>query len=203
MRLVPDDAFTADVRRGCRDADGVVAVHGDPLGCGCILAKKSLLANASEGSNAESVGGHHGIQEAGGREGEDRLPGGSANGVPSAGLIGVSNSEACRRLGVNRWTGTRSRVSRTMVLASCAGLEVARVATSGSSKRAYASYLPVDVRVLIGDGLCAGATMTRIAADLGRAMSRITGEVHRNSEETGAYRPVGGALQGPDTTAPA
>jgi IS30 family transposase len=31
--------------------------------------------------------------------------------------------------------------------------------------------------------------MTRIAADLGRSTSTITREVHRNSDESGAYRP--------------
>jgi IS30 family transposase len=41
-------------------------------------------------------------------------------------------------------------------------------------------------RVLIGDGLRAGATMTRIAADLGRSTSTITREMHRNSDEWGA-----------------
>ena len=41
-------------------------------------------------------------------------------------------------------------------------------------------------RVLIGDGLRSGATMTQIAADLGRATSTITREAHRNSDESGA-----------------
>jgi IS30 family transposase len=44
-------------------------------------------------------------------------------------------------------------------------------------------------RVLIGDGLRSGATMTQIGADLGRSTSTITREVHRNSDESGAYRP--------------
>ena len=103
--------------------------------------------------------------------------------------IGVSNSEACRRVGVNRRTGKGWRLGRTVVLASGAVLENPPVATSSSSKRACARYLSEHERVLIGDGLRAGATMTRIAADLGRATSTITREVPRNSDETGAYRP--------------
>jgi IS30 family transposase len=103
--------------------------------------------------------------------------------------IGVSNSEACRGVGVNGRTGTRWRLGRRVVLASGAVLGHAPVTTSRSSKTACARYLPVDERVLIGDGLRAGAPMTRIAADLGRSTSTITREVHRNSGESGAYRP--------------
>lgn len=63
------------------------------------------------------------------------------------------------------------------------------MATSSAARRTCARYLPVDERVLIGDGLRAGATMTRIAADLSRSTSTITREVNRNSDESGAYRP--------------
>ena len=76
-----------------------------------------------------------------------------------------------------------------MILASGAVLEHALAATSGSAQRTCARYLPVDERILIGDGLREGSTMTRIAADLGRSTSTITREVHRNSDERGAYRP--------------
>ena len=103
--------------------------------------------------------------------------------------IGVSNSEACRRVGVNRRTGTRWRLGRTVVLASGAVLEYAPVTPSRSSKTACARYLSEHEWVLIGDGLRSGATMTQFAADLGRATSTITREVHRNSDESGAYRP--------------
>ena len=101
--------------------------------------------------------------------------------------IGVSNSEACRRVGVNRRTGTRWRLGRTVVLASGAVLEYAPVTPSRSSKTACARYLSEHERVLIGDGLRSGATMTQIAADLGRSTSTITREVDRNSDESGAY----------------
>ena len=67
--------------------------------------------------------------------------------------IGVSTSEACRRVGVNRLTGTRWRLGRRVALASGAVLEYAPVATSSSAKRICARYLSEDERVLIGDGL--------------------------------------------------
>ena len=90
---------------------------------------------------------------------------------------------------MNRRTGMRWRLGRRVILASGAVLEHALAATSGSAQRTCARYLPVDERILIGDGLREGSTMTRIAADLGRSTSTITREVHRNSDESGAYRP--------------
>ena len=104
--------------------------------------------------------------------------------------IGVSNSEACRRVGVNRRTGTRWRLGRTVVVTSGAVLEYAPTTTSSSSKTACARYLQVDERVLIGDGLRSASTMTRIPADLGRATLTITREVHRTSDKSEAYRPL-------------
>ncbi len=99
--------------------------------------------------------------------------------------IGVSNTEPCRRIGVNRRTGTRWRLGRRAVLASGVVLEYAPVTTSRSSKNSRASYSCDDERVLMGDGLRVGATMTRTAADQGRATSTISRKVHRNSDESG------------------
>ena len=142
-------------------------------------------ADSSERRNAESGGGRHGIQE--GLEGtRDPAPlEGQRTEFARLMSIGVSNSEACRMVGVKRRTGTRWMLGRRVVLASGAVLEYAPVTTSSSAKRTCARYLSEDERVLIGDAMRSAATMTRIAADLSRATSTVTREVHRNSDESG------------------
>jgi transposase, IS30 family len=104
-------------------------------------------------------------------------------------LIGVRNVEACRRVGVNGRTGTRWRLGRRVVLSSGAVLEFAPVTTSRSSKSACTRYLSEDELVLIGGGLRSGATMTQIAETSAVRRRRSLGRVHRNSDESGAYRP--------------
>jgi len=58
-----------------------------------------------------------------------------------------------------------------------------------TTKCISARYLSEDERVLIGDGLRAGVTMTQIGLDLGRSTSTITREVARNCDPGGRYRP--------------
>jgi hypothetical protein len=103
--------------------------------------------------------------------------------------LGVSNSEACRRVGVNRRTGTRWRFGRTVTFSSGAVLEYAPVTSPTNVKSISPRYLSEDERVLIGDGLRAGVTMTQIGLDLGRSTSTITREVERNCDGAGRYRP--------------
>jgi hypothetical protein len=55
--------------------------------------------------------------------------------------MGLSNFDACRRVGVNRRAGTRWPLGRTVVLASGGVVKYAPVATSGPSKIACAGYL--------------------------------------------------------------
>ena len=85
--------------------------------------------------------------------------------------------------------GSRWSLGQRVVLVSGAVVEYSPVTNSSSAKRTCARYLPVDERVLIGNGLRAGTRMNWIAADLSRSTSTITREVHRNSDESGSYRP--------------
>jgi len=103
--------------------------------------------------------------------------------------LGLSNSEACRRVRVNRRTGTRWRYGRTVTLNSGAVLEYPPMAAPATKKSISPRYLSEDERVLIGDGLRTGMTMTQIGEDLGRSTSTISREVDRNSDDAGRYRP--------------
>jgi len=103
---------------------------------------------------------------------------------------GISNSEACRAVGVNRRTGSRWRHGRTLVAASGAVYEYAPVSAAEGPSEVSARYLSEDERVVIADGLRANVTLTDIAVGLGRSTSTISREMKRNSDPgTGRYRP--------------
>lgn len=86
-----------------------------------------------------------------------------------AGLIasGVSNSEACRFVGVNRCTGTRWRYGRTVISSSGAELHYPPMATTRTTCLS-GRFLSEDERVLIADRIRAGASLRAIGRYLGR-----------------------------------
>lgn len=103
----------------------------------------------------------------------------------------MSNSEACRVVGVNRRTGTRWRYGRTVSTRSGGVLEYPPVEEAAlANDEGPGRYLSQQERFAIADGLRAKQTMTDVAASIGRATSTVTREVERNSDpETGSYRP--------------
>lgn len=101
---------------------------------------------------------------------------------------GVSVSEACRRIGVDRKTGhwwknggviERNRVVR--VVTPIVGREPA----PAQSPR----YLSLDERTIIADGHRAGRSARSIATQLGRAVSTVCRELKCNQAEGGPYLP--------------
>ena len=102
---------------------------------------------------------------------------------------GVSNSEACRAVGVNRRTGTRWRYGRTVTSSSGAELHYQPVTTT-TKPGLSARFLSEDERIMIGDRVRAGSSLRAIGRELGRPASTISREVHRNRDaESGRYRP--------------
>ena len=96
---------------------------------------------------------------------------------------GVSNSEACRQLGIDRKTGhwwkncgsfTRNGVTRLVEPI------VNRVLGRAESGR----YLSEDERVKIADGVYAGKSPQSIATERGRAKSTVCRELRRNASAT-------------------
>ena len=102
---------------------------------------------------------------------------------------GVSNSEACRIVGVNRKTGKRWRHGRTIISSSGRKLHYPPVASTG--KREISDrYLSEDERVQIADLRRAGAGVRAIARRLRRSPSAISRELRRNRDAaSGQYRP--------------
>lgn len=100
---------------------------------------------------------------------------------------GMSNSEACRQVGVNRKTGQRWRLGR--VVKDTNGSEyccdpIVLAATEMSTR-----YLSDQERFVTADGVRAGRSGRSIAAGLGRSVSTVCREVARNAEPSGEYRP--------------
>jgi len=101
---------------------------------------------------------------------------------------GVSNSEACRLVAINRKTGTRWRYGRSVVNSAGEVLHYAPVKITPDKPRS-ARYLSEPERVLIADLLARGATVRAIAEQLGRSPSTVSREIRRNRDAAGRYRP--------------
>ncbi|GIF44237.1 IS30 family transposase [Actinoplanes xinjiangensis] len=101
---------------------------------------------------------------------------------------GMNNSAACRKVGINRRTGTRWRYGRTITSADGESRIYAPIA---APKRAVSTrYLSESERITIADEHRAGSSSRTIAALLDRAPSTISREINRNSDpETGDYHP--------------
>ncbi len=91
---------------------------------------------------------------------------------------GMSNTAACRLLGVSRRTGGLIRQRHRHQTAA----QVGGVASSGR-------YLSLRERLQIADLLRLGSSMRQIAADLGRAPSTVKRELDRHRDGQGRYMP--------------
>jgi len=102
---------------------------------------------------------------------------------------GVSNSEACRIVGVNRRTGKRWRHGRTIT--SSSGVRLHYPPVIGARKAEISPrYLSEDERVRIADLRRAGLGVRAIAGELRRCPSTVSRELRRNREpSSGQYRP--------------
>jgi transposase, IS30 family len=101
---------------------------------------------------------------------------------------GVSNSAACRTVGINRRTGTRWRYGRTVV--NRAGVELVYEPIADKTRQVSARFLSEQERVRIADLLVLQHSIRAIAIQLHRSPSTISREIGRNSDpETGRYHP--------------
>ena len=100
---------------------------------------------------------------------------------------GMGDAEASRSVGINRRTGYIWRHGRTVTNPD--GSTVHYPPLLPPPPPISPRFLSEDERILIADRLHAGATIRAIAAELGRSPSTISREIHRNRNESGAYRP--------------
>ena len=101
---------------------------------------------------------------------------------------GMSNSDACRLVGVNRRTGTRWLYGRTITYKSGAELHYPPMAITRTTCLSV-RFLSEDERVLIADRVRAGVSLRAIGRELGRPASTVSREVRRNRDDAGRYRP--------------
>jgi len=100
----------------------------------------------------------------------------------------MSNSAACRIVGVNRKTGHRWRYGRSVTVRT--GDTRRYPAIIRPAPPASARFLAEAERVAIADGLIRGGSIRALAAELGRAPSTVSREVRRNRDDaTGVYHP--------------
>lgn len=108
-----------------------------------------------------------------------------------AGLIaqGVSYSEACRIVGINRRTGKRWRHGRSIT--SSSGRRLHYPPVINTRKREVSSrFLSEAERVEIADLYRAGRGVRAIAIAMGRSPATISRELRRNRDpSSGQYRP--------------
>ena len=106
---------------------------------------------------------------------------------------GLSSSEACRIVGINRRTGKRWRHGRTITTRDGRKLHYAPVVAAGAGRRVREisdRYLSEQERVRIADLRQAGHGVRAIAEQTGRSPSTISRELRRNRDpDSGQYRP--------------
>jgi transposase, IS30 family len=102
---------------------------------------------------------------------------------------GVSNSEACRIVGINRRTGTRWRYGRTILNTAGESVHYPPVRLTEPKAR-HPRYLSLAERTTIADLHRAGVSVRGIAEDLGRAASTVSRELRRNADVSGRYLPA-------------
>jgi len=101
---------------------------------------------------------------------------------------GMSNSQACREVGVNRKTGNRWRYGRTVVDRD--GRRRTYPPITQQPREISPRFLSEDERVTIADLLRAGHSIRSIAKAMDRDPATISREVRRNGDpRTGVYHP--------------
>ncbi|WUP30541.1 IS30 family transposase [Streptomyces europaeiscabiei] len=103
---------------------------------------------------------------------------------------GMSNSAACREVGINRRTGTRWRYGRKEVDQTGRERVYAPITEERHRDGTSDRFLAEDERLVIADLLRSGNSLRAIARELGRSPATISREVRRNSDpRTGKYHP--------------
>jgi IS30 family transposase len=102
---------------------------------------------------------------------------------------GVSNSEACRTVGINRRTGTRWRFGRTVLNTAGEAVQYPPVRIATPLKPRHPRYLSLAERTVIADLHREKKSVRQIADALDRSASTVSRELRRNTDLTGRYLP--------------
>jgi IS30 family transposase len=103
---------------------------------------------------------------------------------------GMTNVAACRKIGVNRKTGTRWSNGRTVVTSTGRVRTYPSITRPPRRSAVGERFLSEEERLAIADGVLAGDGIRAIARELGRSPSTISRELANNADPaTGRYRP--------------
>ena len=106
---------------------------------------------------------------------------------------GMSNSQACRVVGINRRTGTRWRYGRTIL--NRAGVPWIYLPIPTKPAVISPRYLSEQERITLADLRRTGRSIRSIATEMGRSPSTISRELRRNANAAGRYEPHGAHRQ--------
>jgi transposase, IS30 family len=106
---------------------------------------------------------------------------------------GMSNSQACRTVGINRRTGTRWRYGRTVP--NTAGLPWTYLPIATKPVIISPRFLSEQERITLADLRRTDRSIRSIAAEMGRSPSTISKELRRNANAAGKYQPHGAHRQ--------
>ena len=102
---------------------------------------------------------------------------------------GVSNSEACRRVGINRRTGTRWRFGRSILNTAGETVQYPPVCNLRSPKPRHPRYLSLAERTTIAGLRREKGAVREIAMAIDRSPSTVSRELRRNADPSGRYLP--------------
>ena len=109
---------------------------------------------------------------------------------------GMSNSQACRVVGINRRTGTRWRYGRT--IPNKTGLPLVYLPIPTKPVVISPRYLSESERIVLADLRRTDRSIRSIATEMGRSPSTISKELRRNANAAGRYEPHGAHRQATD-----
>lgn len=102
---------------------------------------------------------------------------------------GVSNSEACRIVGIHRRTGTRWRLGRTILNTAGEPVHYPPVGIAAAPRERHPRYLSLEERMAIADLRREKKGVREIAAEIGRSPATVSRELRRNADPAGRYQP--------------
>lgn len=102
---------------------------------------------------------------------------------------GVSNAEACRRVGINRRTGTRWPFGRTVRNTAGEAVQYPPVGVPMPVKPRHPRYLSLAEWTMMCDLRREKKALRQIAQAIGRSPSTVSRELRRNADQSGRYLP--------------
>ena len=102
---------------------------------------------------------------------------------------GVPNAEACRIVGINRRTGTRWRLGRTILNTAGEKVHYPAVSVASAPRERHPRYLSLEERMAIADLRRVKKGVREIAAAIGRSPATVSRELRRNAVGSGRYLP--------------